>query len=164
MIMAWVAVALSAFLALVIFLHTVRNIYYRFPYSGELCSLYLLEHMLPDGHPFEFMYKGLPRTEFFPRLFWPCMSTFAVMGIALVSAVLAVVLSANGVLGSEPADTIFFCTSIGSAIAVDLGLMAIPAIQNKICFKRMFKTKNGLGFNVREEIEKKWPGFYKTGK
>ena len=164
MIVAWVGVALSAFLALISFLYTVRKINYRSPRSLKFCDLYLLEHMLPDGHPFEFMYKGLPRTEFFPRLFWPCMATFADMGIALVSAVLAVVLSANGVLGSEPADTIFFCTSIGSAIAVDLGLQAIPAIQDKICFKRMFKTKNGLGFNIREEIEKKWPGFYKTGK
>ena len=162
--MAWVGVALSAFLALVTFLYTVRNINYSNPYSGELCDLYLLEHMLPDGHPFEFLYKGLPRIKLFPRLFWPCMATFADTGIALVSAVLAVVLSANGVLGNEPADTIFVCTSIGSTMAVESGLMAIPAIQNKICFKRMFKPKNGLGFNVREEIEKKWPGFYKTGK
>lgn len=92
------------------------------------------------------------------------MATFVGAGITLAYAVLAVVLSANGVLGNEPADTIFVCTSIGSTMAVESGLMAIPAIQNKICFKRMFKTKNGLGFNVREEIEKKWPGFYKTGK
>ncbi len=162
--MAWVGVAISALITLASFLYIVRNINRTNTYSGTLCDLYLLEHMLPDGHPFEFMYKGLPRTRLFPRLFWPCMATFVCLGITLVSAVLAVVLSANGVLGSEAADTIFVLSSIGSAIAAELGCTAIPEIQNKICTRRMFKTDSGLGINVREEIEKKWPGFYKTGK
>lgn len=162
--MAWIGVAISAFLTFGSFLYNVRYANRFNPYSGELCELYLLEHMLPDGHPFEFMYRGLPRTRLFPRLFWPCVATFACAGTTLASAVLAGVLGANGVLESETADTIFVSLSICSTITVDLGLMAIPEIQNKICFKRMFKTTSGLGFNVREEIEKKWPGFYGTGK
>lgn len=162
--MVWVGVAISAFATLAHFLYLVRNVNRANPYSGTLCDLYLLEHMLPDGHPFEFMYKGLPRTRLFPRLFWPCVTTFVCAGIVLTSTVLAVVLNVYGVLGSKVADTIFVASSIGSTIAAELGLMAIPEIQNKMCYKRTFKTDSGLGFNVRKEIEKKWPGFYKTGK
>ena len=81
--------------------------------------------------------------------------------MTLIAAILAIVLSAYGILGNEIADTVFISVSIGSTMATDLGFMAIPTIQNKICYKKMFNMKDGLGFDVREEIEKKWPGFYK---
>ena len=162
--MIWIGVAMSAFLTLTSFFVSVRNFNRVNPYSAGFCDLYLLKHMLPDGHPFEFMYKGLPRNRLFPRLFWPCLGTFACAGLTLIAAILALVLSACGVLGSETADTVFISVSIGSTIATDLGFMAIPTIQNKICYKKMFKMKDGLGFDVRDEIEKRWPGFYKYKK
>lgn len=159
--MVWIGVAMSAFLTLTSFFVSVRNFNRVNPYSAGFCDLYLLKHMLPDGHPFEFMYKGLPRNRLFPRLFWPCLGTFACAGLTLIAAILAIVLSACGILGNEIADTVFISVSFGSTIATDLGFMAITTIQNKICYKKMFKTKDGLGFDVRDEIEKKWPGFYK---
>ncbi|MCR5514526.1 MAG: hypothetical protein K6F36_03715 [Bacilli bacterium] len=159
--MVWIGVAMSALLTLTSFFVSVRNFNRVNPYSAGFCDLYLLKHMLPDGHPFEFMYKGLPRNRLFPRLFWPCLGTFACAGLTLIAAILAIVLSAYGILGNEIADTVFISVSFGSTIATDLGFMAITTIQNKICYKKMFKTKDGLGFDVRDEIEKKWPGFYK---
>lgn len=159
--MIWIGVAMSALLTLTSFFVSVRNFNRVNPYSAGFCDLYLLKHMLPDGHPFEFMYKGLPRNRLFPRLFWPCLGTFACAGLTLIAAILAIVLSAYGILGNEIADTVFISVSFGSTIATDLGFMAITTIQNKICYKKMFKTKDGLGFDVRDEIEKKWPGFYK---
>ena len=160
--MAWIGVIMPAILTLVSYLASVRYFNRANPFSAEFCDLYLLEHMLPDGHPFEFMYKGLPRNRHFPRLFWPCMATFVCAGLTLVACVLAVVLNACGVLGNETMDTVFVLACIGSTLVANLGLMAIPTIQNRYCFKRM--VNGGLGFNVREEIEKKWPGFYKNEK
>lgn len=160
-IMAWIGVTMSAILTFGHFLVLVRYFNRTKSYARELCDLYLLKHMLPDGHPFGFMYKGLPRNRLFPRLFWPCIATFVCTGIVLISAVLATVLSINGILGDKTADTVFVSSSIGATIVAELGLMAIPMVQNRICFKRMFKTDVGLGFNIREEIEKRWPGFYK---
>ena len=159
--MVWIGVAMSALLTLTSFFVSVRNFNRVNPYSAEFCDLYLLKHMLPDSHPLEFMYKGLPRNRLFPRLLWPCLGTLACAGLTLIAAILAIVLSAYGILGNEIADTVFISVSFGSTIATDLGFMAITTIQNKICYKKMFKTKDGLGFDVRDEIEKKWPGFYK---
>ena len=162
--MAWVGVALSAFIAMEVFLVSVRNVNRANPFSGSLCDLFLLEHMLPDGHPLEFMYKGLPRIKTFPRLLWPCATTFACTGLALVAAGLAIALGSNGILGNEIADTTFVCSCIGSSLATNFGLMAIPEIQNAICFKRMAKMDMAQVGQIRANIEEKWPGFYGPAK
>lgn len=134
--MAWIGVAASFLLTFISFLASVRYFNMANPYSAEFCDLYLLKHMLPDGHPLEFMYKGLPRNRLFPRLLWPCLGTLACAGLTLIAAILAIVLSAYGILGNEIADTVFISVSIGSTMATDLGFMAIPTIQNKICYKK----------------------------
>ena len=159
--MSWLGVVMSAFITVISFLAMVRNANRVNPYSGSLCDLYLLKYMLPDGHPFEFMYKGLPRTQTFPRLFWPCISTLICSGLTLLFAVLSLVLSLNGVLNNKSADTVFVLTCFGSTIFVDLSLSLITEIQNKVCIKKMLKMDTAQIFQIRAEIEKKWPGFFK---
>lgn len=158
--MSWLGVVMSAFITVISFLAMVRNANRVNPYSGSLCDLYLLKYMLPDGHPFEFMYKGLPRTRTFPRLFWPCISTLICAGLTLLFTVLSLVLSLNGVLNNKSADTVFVLTCFGSTIFVDLSLSLITEIQNKVCIKKMLKMDTVQIFQIRAEIEKKWPGFF----
>lgn len=159
--MVWIGVVISAFITLFVFAYLVRNFNRTKPYSSDLCELYLLRHMLPDGHPLSFMYKGQPRTRDFPRLLWPCITTFACSGITLLSAVLAIVFNMNGILELESASLAFFLATIGSSVAVTLFLMGIPTIQNHLCFKEMEKMKMAEIFTIRASIEKKWPGFFK---
>ncbi|MBE6127447.1 MAG: hypothetical protein E7182_05685 [Erysipelotrichaceae bacterium] len=116
--------------------------------------------MLPDVHPLSFMYKGLPRTEKFPRLLWPCVTTFACAGITLISASLAIVFSVNGVLSGEGAEMTFLLVTIVSVVIAVAVLMGIPTIQNHRCFKEMRKMSMAELFHIRVSIEKKWPGFY----
>lgn len=162
--MAWIGVALSAFETFIFFLSIVRYANRWNPYSVEFCDLYLLKHMLPDGHPFGFMYKGLPRNRDYPRLFWPCVATFASTGLVVASAVLAGALGARGLLDDKSADTAFFLATFGSPFGIQLALMAIPAVQNNVCFRREMKGGFGKDFDMHAEIEKKWPGFFGTKK
>ena len=159
--MAWLGVVMSGFVTIISYLALVRNVNRANPYSSSLCDLYIFKHMLPDGHPFEFMYKGLPRNRNFPRLFWPCVNTLSCALLTIVSFVLAFVLTANGVLGNKAADATFVLICIGSVIAIDLGLTLIPEVQNNICFKEMANMDNARLFQIRIDIEKKRPGFFK---
>ena len=159
--MAWTGVALSAFMTLLFFLLCVRYANRVWDYSGEFCDLYLLKHMLPDGHPFVFMYKGLPRNRDYPRLMWPCVTTFVGVAFTLGTAILAAVLTANGALGTQSADGPFFLACIGSICVLILGLMAIPTTQNAICARKMQKTDYS---KIYSEIERKWPGFFDIDK
>ena len=117
--------------------------------------------MLPDGHPLEFMYKGLPRNREYPRLLWPCLSTLIGAGVTLVLAILAAVLGANGILADKTGDMALFFSIMGSAMAADLGLMVVPVVQNFICTRKMDKMDLLQIGQIYAEIEKKWPGFFK---
>lgn len=160
--MAWIGVAMSSLITICVYGYLVRNFNHAKPYSDELCELYLLRHMLPDGHPLAFMYKGQPRTMEFPRLLWPCVTTFACAGISLTSALLAIVFTANGILELEGAGQAFLLATIGGTIIAVAILMGIPTIQNHRCFKEMGKMDMAERSRIRANIEKKWPGFYNT--
>ena len=157
----WFAVGLSALGSLVFFLGSVRNVNLRHtsPYAG-FCDLYLLEHMLPDGHPLGLMYKGIPRDERYPRLLWPCLSAIFNAVATIIFALLAAVLSANGILGDKAADTLFSLLCIGTIMASFFGSLLVPNVHNKICSKRMAKMKPEERILIHSEIEKKWPGFF----
>lgn len=158
--MAWVGVVISAFGTLICFFICVRNANRWNPYSGELCELYLLKHMLRDGHPLGFMYKGLPRNRDYPRLLWPCVSTLAGTVLTLVFVILAAVLGAKGVLATKNADLLFFYLCMGSVFFADLAPLAIEAVQNRLCFRKMMKMSMTQIGRIYAEIEKKWPGFF----
>ena len=58
---------------------------------------------------------------------------------------------------------------MGSNFVVTNFFMLIQVIQNEICFKRQIAGDiripiKGKGNPIREEIEKKWPGFYNIEK
>jgi len=152
---------MSAFLNLGPFLFCVRNANRANPYAGSLSFLYLLKHMLPDGHPLEFMYKGLPRNREYPRLLWPCLSTLIGAGVTLASAILTAVLGANGILADKTADMALYFSIMGSAMVADAGLMVVPTVQDFICTKKMDKMDLLQIGQIYAEIEKKWPGFFK---
>ena len=160
--MAWIGVVISAFLTMAVYAYLVRNFNRAKPYSSELCELYLLRHMLPDGHPLSFMYKGLPRTRKTPRLLWPCVATFACAGITLTSTSLAIVFTVKGVLSSEGAEVTFLLLAIGSVVVALAVLMGVPTIQNYSCIKEMRRMGMAEIFQIRADIEKKRPGFYNT--
>ena len=162
--MSWVGTIISAFATFIFFFHFVRNRRTIRSFPEELCDLYLLNHMLPDGHPMEFMYKGLPRDRDHPHLLWPCVATFVCAGMTLIMAVLTVTLDANGVLGNEVANTIFLLICVGSTVATMLTFLGISEIQNHISYKKMMNMDFKQVFKIRTDIEKKWPGFYNVEK
>ena len=161
--MLWncVSVLMSVLNVLVIYFACVRNtLHLRARYSSEFCELFLLKKMLPDNHCLEFMFRGLPRNQKHPRLFWPCMTTFASFFSFIIILIFAIFLSLSRINFSINDIPLFPIISIGSIMVIDLVLLAIPAVQNHFYKKEMKKSGFGYYFLCRTEIEKKWPGFY----
>lgn len=162
--MAWITVGICAFVSLILFLTSVRNANRVKPYSGELCDLYLLKHMLPDGHFLKFMYVGLPRIRRYPRLLFPCISTFANLAVVLSSIICAAVISAQGLLQDQTIATAVLGGHTGAIVFLDFCLMGIPAMQNRQCLKEMMRMDFAQALHIRAQIEQKWPGFFASGR
>lgn len=160
MVLSWTLTGLCGLGTIIVYLSFVRNaIGARGLYSDELCELYLLRHMLPDKHPLSFMFHGLPRNYKYPRLFWPCLITLLNLCITISSFIFTVVFTANNLLFDKKVDVIVFCSHLGAVFCMAV-LMIVPSIQNHYCFKKMMKMGVGEIFEIKKEIEKKWPGFY----
>lgn len=159
----WISVFMSILNVVVIYFSCVRNtLHLRFRYSHEFCELFLLKKMLPDGHSLEFMFRGLPRNQDHPRLFWPCIATFASLISFIVILLFAMLLSLKQIDFVVNNIPLFPIVSLGHIMSIDLVLLAIPSVQNFYYKKEMQKSGFGYYFQCRAEIEKKWPGFYKN--
>lgn len=128
-------------------------------FSRSLCPLFLLRHMLPDGHFFSFMYCGLPRNQYHPRLLWPCVATFVGLFITSSSFVWAVIFNVNFPLIDNEINVCVSLSHLAAIIIIPSIFVAIPTIQNNKCFKEISLFKMAA---IEEEIEQKWPGFYST--
>lgn len=159
----WHYIALSILMSIFVFMYDIR--YFRTMRPNELkyCELYLLEHMLPDGHPLEFMYKGLPRIRKYPRLFLPCIVVLSGFSLSIVFVVIAVILTANGTFLNKTIEDIFSYICIGSHSILFICYISISELQDKKCFNRMLSGEIKYK-DIFKEIEKKWPGFYNVEK
>ena len=165
MLWNWIPVLMAVLNIVVIYFACVRNtLHLRMRYSSEFCELFLLKKMLPDNHCLEFMFRGLPRNQKHPRLFWPCISTFASIISFTIIFFFAVFLSLKRIDYLINDIPLFPIVSIGSIMIIDLVLLAIPAVQNHHYKKEMNRSSFGFYFQCRAEIEKKWPGFYNDSK
>jgi hypothetical protein len=133
---------------------------FRNTYPHELCELYLLRHMMRDGHPLEFMYFGLERNEEHPRLLWPIITFFTALLYCVVGFVCAGIFEYTGLTSNEEVIH-YFPLVFGSGYFVCHCLMIIPAIQNNMCYKEMLKMSDKEIIQIGLDIEKKWPGFLK---
>ena len=161
--MVWVAVGLCFLLTLLLYLAGVRNINaHSRSFSGELCELFLLKHMMKKNHPLNFMYFGLPFNRYHPRLLWPVLGTFGGIAVVIISMIVAVFLSIYGLEDEKTIETVFFLSSIFATILYHSMCYCIPTLQNNRCYKVMLKMSFEEVLLLRIKIEEQWPGFFNT--
>ena len=144
----------------VVFFVFVRNANRKRPYANELCELYLLNHMMTDGHPLRFMYHGLPRTRAYPRLVWPCVAVFENLLISVSVVICATVFGTKGMLSDNTIDMALGFGHLGGMVVTTTITMLIPTIQNHQSFRKMGKMDFYEVISIEKQIEQKWPGFF----
>ena len=165
--MIWSMVGLYFLITVSIFFVYVRNVEapYRmfdekYGFATELCELYLVSHLMKKKNIFTIFYKGLPANKYHPRLLLPVITFIGDLLISIAASINAIYLTIEG-LEKDPFIANIFTISYGGAIFLWLSVfMLTVTIQNNICFKKMAKMSLAEIVNLRNQIEKEWPGFF----